>query len=173
MALITCPECKKEISDSASSCPHCGYGLKGNAVNMKTQKKKKRKIGCWGIGAIVVAVLILIGYLSTNLSNSVGEPGYKIENVGYYKDNQTKLRYFTFNVSESDIDYDAIYNHGSKEMHTDGALTVCYYYTGGGAPDITVSNQPLQDATDANPICSVWHYPSGEIKLIKRPEEGW
>ena len=28
MALIECPECKKEISDSAASCPHCGYQLK-------------------------------------------------------------------------------------------------------------------------------------------------
>ena len=25
MALIKCPECKKEISDVAKSCPHCGY----------------------------------------------------------------------------------------------------------------------------------------------------
>jgi len=24
MALINCPECKKEISDRATSCPHCG-----------------------------------------------------------------------------------------------------------------------------------------------------
>ena len=28
MALVKCPECKKEISDSADSCPHCGYKLK-------------------------------------------------------------------------------------------------------------------------------------------------
>ena len=25
MALMTCPECKKKISDAAISCPHCGY----------------------------------------------------------------------------------------------------------------------------------------------------
>lgn len=25
MALITCPECNREISDTALSCPHCGY----------------------------------------------------------------------------------------------------------------------------------------------------
>ena len=25
MALTHCPECKKEISSSAKSCPHCGY----------------------------------------------------------------------------------------------------------------------------------------------------
>lgn len=28
MALIKCPECSKEISDKAASCPHCGYSLK-------------------------------------------------------------------------------------------------------------------------------------------------
>jgi hypothetical protein len=27
MALINCPECKKEISDKAASCPHCGFIL--------------------------------------------------------------------------------------------------------------------------------------------------
>lgn len=27
MALITCPECKKEISNLAKSCPHCGFPL--------------------------------------------------------------------------------------------------------------------------------------------------
>lgn len=25
MALIPCPECKREISTSAPACPHCGY----------------------------------------------------------------------------------------------------------------------------------------------------
>ena len=27
MALINCPECKKEVSDQSSSCPHCGYPI--------------------------------------------------------------------------------------------------------------------------------------------------
>lgn len=27
MALITCPECNKEVSDKAEMCPHCGYKL--------------------------------------------------------------------------------------------------------------------------------------------------
>ena len=29
MALIKCPECGKEISDAAESCPNCGYPIKG------------------------------------------------------------------------------------------------------------------------------------------------
>jgi Zn finger protein HypA/HybF involved in hydrogenase expression len=28
MALINCPECNREISDKAESCPHCGFLLK-------------------------------------------------------------------------------------------------------------------------------------------------
>lgn len=27
MALINCPECQKQISDQAQSCPQCGYPL--------------------------------------------------------------------------------------------------------------------------------------------------
>lgn len=27
MALILCPECAKDVSDSARTCPHCGYNL--------------------------------------------------------------------------------------------------------------------------------------------------
>jgi len=45
MALIKCNECKKEISDTAKQCPHCGY--------------KKKKIGFfWPI----IMILIIIGY---------------------------------------------------------------------------------------------------------------
>lgn len=29
MALIVCPECKKNISDMAGACPHCGYPTEG------------------------------------------------------------------------------------------------------------------------------------------------
>jgi len=32
MALINCPECQKEISDKAESCPHCGCPIK-NEIN--------------------------------------------------------------------------------------------------------------------------------------------
>lgn len=29
MSLIQCPECEREVSDQAASCPHCGYPLRG------------------------------------------------------------------------------------------------------------------------------------------------
>ena len=30
MSLIKCPECQKEVSSAATSCPHCGYPLKAD-----------------------------------------------------------------------------------------------------------------------------------------------
>lgn len=31
MALITCPECQKQVSDKASSCIHCGFPFDDNS----------------------------------------------------------------------------------------------------------------------------------------------
>lgn len=36
MALIYCPECRKEVSDKAVSCPHCGYPMVAEKNNIKT-----------------------------------------------------------------------------------------------------------------------------------------
>ena len=33
MALVSCPECGKEISDTARSCPHCGYSATEKPAN--------------------------------------------------------------------------------------------------------------------------------------------
>ena len=49
MALINCKECGKEISDKATSCPHCGYKLK------ETTGEEELSV------AKAVAVVIIIG----------------------------------------------------------------------------------------------------------------
>ena len=64
MALINCPECNKEISDTAPSCPNCGYVLKKHPVQITqsapTAQKEPSPPGySWQIGKII-AVLILI-----------------------------------------------------------------------------------------------------------------
>lgn len=37
--LITCQECGLQMSDTALSCPHCGY----NANNTKTTRQRRNK----------------------------------------------------------------------------------------------------------------------------------
>lgn len=47
MALINCPECGKEnVSDSADSCPNCGYAIK------ECLKSKKRSDICFATGTV-------------------------------------------------------------------------------------------------------------------------
>lgn len=51
MALIECPECSKEVSDTAETCTHCGFSLETASV-------------AEGIGALVVLAMAIlaIGY---------------------------------------------------------------------------------------------------------------
>lgn len=40
MALITCPECRKKISNRATSCPSCGCPISVASANKKSATKK-------------------------------------------------------------------------------------------------------------------------------------
>ncbi|OGY35235.1 MAG: hypothetical protein A3D99_01010 [Candidatus Andersenbacteria bacterium RIFCSPHIGHO2_12_FULL_45_11] len=52
MALIKCPECKKEISDKAGACPSCGYSVKAITVEQTSKKYKNEQI----VGAVLIVV---------------------------------------------------------------------------------------------------------------------
>lgn len=41
MALIKCPECGKEVSDKAQSCPNCGFGIVEYYENKRIQAKEE------------------------------------------------------------------------------------------------------------------------------------
>lgn len=80
MALIKCSECGREISDKASSCPHCGCPVtgkeellekpsvekevsEGNNEETKPESGKsedKKKLSKGGIIAIIVAVVVIV-----------------------------------------------------------------------------------------------------------------
>lgn len=57
MALIKCPECGQEISDTAKSCPHCGYKTeKMNPEKMVKYKKITSILICIGIAMAVIGL---------------------------------------------------------------------------------------------------------------------
>ena len=39
MALISCPECGKQISDAANTCPHCGFPITSQATSSISEEK--------------------------------------------------------------------------------------------------------------------------------------
>jgi hypothetical protein len=42
MALFNCPECKREISSTADSCPHCGHKNKKITSKQATEEAVKQ-----------------------------------------------------------------------------------------------------------------------------------
>ncbi len=46
MALIKCPECEKDVSTEAVTCPHCGYPLKKDETNEPKYEQKTIKLFC-------------------------------------------------------------------------------------------------------------------------------
>lgn len=58
MVLIPCPECKKEISDKAGSCPTCGHPITAVTIEITGKKWKTWKI--YSLSAIGFG----IGFLS-------------------------------------------------------------------------------------------------------------
>lgn len=78
MALVKCPECGKEISDMAQSCPNCGRPLRmtnqrgvqnqGRPVQqqntVQSKKPKKKGHGCLITLLIFVAIFVLIIIIS-------------------------------------------------------------------------------------------------------------
>lgn len=67
MALVQCKECKKEISDQVTNCPHCGAKLKSNY--------NKTALICTGVGVIFnpFGILSFIGLICAIMSLAKGE----------------------------------------------------------------------------------------------------
>lgn len=55
--LIDCPECKKQVSDQAETCPLCGFQLKAKAVAAAA----KRSDPIWLVAAITALVIVFVG----------------------------------------------------------------------------------------------------------------
>ena len=83
MALISCPECEKQISETAESCPECGYKLTAEVVasvkkdeaEVEKQPQKTTKPGCVvALGIVLVILLVkLIGILLEEDQNKQSE----------------------------------------------------------------------------------------------------
>ena len=61
MALIICPECKKQISDTVDSCPSCGYKISEDEMDeLKSAAKKLMNVKIFAIISIIFSIIIII-----------------------------------------------------------------------------------------------------------------
>jgi RNA polymerase subunit RPABC4/transcription elongation factor Spt4 len=82
MPLIKCPECGKEISDQAQSCPHCGNPIKPVVIEQTGKKWKLAKVITWLIFWFG-AVLILVGAGNGGFDNPLTGLGITLAFLGF------------------------------------------------------------------------------------------
>lgn len=65
MALIKCPECGNEVSDSAVNCPKCGFSIAPvKQENTTILKKKSNK--SFVIAVVIVLLIVICGFFGIN-----------------------------------------------------------------------------------------------------------
>ena len=57
MALITCPECKKQVSDKAAACPSCGAPIRPVTDKPARVERTGARWEGWGTAMILVGVV--------------------------------------------------------------------------------------------------------------------
>lgn len=67
MALIKCPECGKEVSDKAETCPGCGYVLKQNKKKITQANFSKKNKMAILLGSVILIVVVLAGIYIKNI----------------------------------------------------------------------------------------------------------
>ena len=95
MALISCPECGKEISDKVKACPHCGYPLaeepqqeqpasspqQVEVVSVKVGSEKSKKIIIGVIIAIALIATCALAVITMNRQKTAAARAAYIENL--------------------------------------------------------------------------------------------
>ena len=64
--LIECPECGRQVSDQAESCPHCGHPHKSFTQKIPPSAQPKRHVGRRGC-LIALGILALLGVIGSFL----------------------------------------------------------------------------------------------------------
>ncbi len=95
MVLVTCPNCKKEVSDTAITCPHCGFRLKqpeGKAAIHPTKPGKNSGLGIVSIilGVVGIIVILAVFFSRDKLSsNGLITPATKNQFIEKYAGSYT------------------------------------------------------------------------------------
>ena len=118
--MINCPECNKEVSDQAKSCPNCGYVLWQN--NKHTKRSKLLIIVSIFIAFLIVITAFFIFFNKKNakvekvrelLKNKTNEE-IVISDFWVHEDNITVFVKFSHNSYNNDF---ALINLNEKTMY--------------------------------------------------------
>ena len=94
MALVKCPECGKEISDSATTCPNCGVNVQKLWKKQKQAEKDQKAMEEWSkmtpkekrTGIIGLIIIVILAILIVSCVSNTGDPKCgACRGSGYYQ----------------------------------------------------------------------------------------
>ena len=89
MALVKCPLCGENISEKATTCPHCGYVV--TVLNeQKATPKHQRQSRNWGWPIILVIVVMIAAFAWNNIKRNESKKAEYTELI--YQKSGIKLR---------------------------------------------------------------------------------
>ena len=121
MALIICPECKKQISDTVNACPHCGYKItQYQPHRLKNTSKKLIIARRFAIISLILAdiVTIFVNYISRSSEKKVPASASIIADM-----NQSDIEYARvskldeYKSTDNEIQRSALFNRANSEMN--------------------------------------------------------
>ena len=100
MALIKCPECEREISDTVVSCPHCGYRIKEVEFVKSVPVQEKKDIGCVNIFMIVLIVVVILGIIASMARDSSSSDSESSSSESDYSSTSSSSNFVAYNYAE-------------------------------------------------------------------------
>jgi hypothetical protein len=101
MPLINCPECRKQVSDKAPTCPHCGNPIAGGSPDaplhqIVVQQPPRPKSGCgsafgWLIAIAAGVFLAFTNPTETDMRQKIAKDGWAP--VGFERTNLLVLNW--------------------------------------------------------------------------------
>lgn len=110
MALIKCPECGKQVSDAAKSCPGCGCPIAAsNSYRSTTSNKPNYKPM---IGAAVIIGIVVIGIMIGKSSSDKEDNSYRRNSYSYdYSGGYSDYTSNSYSSSSSGKDASSIFRN--------------------------------------------------------------
>ena len=113
MPLVTCPDCKNEVSDAAEACPKCGRPMRPSSAT----KKSSSASGCLVLFVLLIGSCVAVSLLGDDdKKGSQAQRTYRgqrktyrlpssgvIRRIGGYEASHTFPAFSTYVVSRTDI----------------------------------------------------------------------
>lgn len=135
MGMIKCPDCGKEISDLAQSCPNCGRPLKINTQAGYPQKIKKKGHGCL---ITILTILMFVGTMFAVMFGGIGQSKVIQKQVSGVSDDSEYITMEEYNSIKTGMSYnevkDVVGSSGevSSQVEMNGIKIVIITWYGNG-----------------------------------------